>query len=204
MLFRSTPNYADWIASLLEPHLGMRVLEVGAGHGTITARLARNGRTVVATDLSKRCVGELEARFADDPSVEVRAALVDDLPLDTPFDSVVLVNVLEHIEDDLGVLREIRARLRPGGKVLIFAPALEALYSRFDDEIGHVRRYRRSQLATTLSRAGFAVPEARYVNLPGAAAWWALSRQLGVRPTRSAFASLFDRVGVPEIGRAHV
>ena len=79
----STPNYADWIASLLEPHLGMRVLEVGAGHGTITARLARNGRTVVATDLSKRCVGELEARFADDPSVEVRAALVDDLPLDT-------------------------------------------------------------------------------------------------------------------------
>ena len=197
----STPNYADWIVSMLEPHLGRRVLEIGAGHGTITARLAIDGRQVVATDLSERCLVELKERFEGHPAVEVRHATVDDLTVDDPYDSVVLVNVLEHIEDDLEVLKQIYARLRPGGKVVIFAPALEALYSRFDDEIGHVRRYRRSQLATTLSRAGFAVPEARYVNMPGAAAWWVLSRQLGLTPTKSYFASTFDRLCVPAIRR---
>ena len=197
----STPNYADWIVSLLEPHLGTRVLEVGAGHGTITTRLAHNGRSVVASDLSERCVHELHERFADDPNVEVQLSRVEDLDADELFDSVVLVNVLEHIDDDLGTLRAIRARLRPGGKVLIFSPALNALYSKFDDRIGHVRRYHRSQLATTLSRAGFAVPEARYVNLPGAAAWWLLSRQLGLNPTKSALAATFDRIGVPVIRR---
>jgi 2-polyprenyl-3-methyl-5-hydroxy-6-metoxy-1,4-benzoquinol methylase len=195
----STPNYADWIVSMLEPHLGARVLEVGAGHGTITDRLAAGGRTVVATDLSSRCIAELESRFAGNPAVAVREATVDDLPVDEPFDSAVLVNVLEHIDDDLAVLRALRERLRPGGKVIIFSPALDALYSRFDDEIGHVRRYRRSTLATTLARAGFAVPEARYVNLPGAIGWWVLSRQLGLTPTRSVFASTFDRFGVPTI-----
>ena len=189
---------------MLRPHLGNRVLEIGAGHGTITTHLAKEGRQVLATDLSERCVEELEKRFAADPAITVRHARVEDLGDCEPFDSVVLVNVLEHIDDDLGALRAIHQRLRPAGKVLIFAPALEGLYSRFDDQIGHVRRYHRSGLATTVSRAGFDVPDIHYVNLPGAGAWWLLSRQLGVVPTQSGLASTYDRLAVPIIRRVEL
>ena len=114
-----------------------------------------------------------------------------------PFDSAVLINVLEHIPDDSGALRVIYEGLRPGGTLAVFVPAYEALYSEFDRSIGHFRRYRRSTLATALSHAGFDVPAAHYVNAPGTFAWWLVVRQLGATPTQGGLAGLYDRAVVP-------
>ena len=83
-------NYARWIADLLEPYLGERVLEVGAGHGTFTGLLAP-GRTVVATELSPRCVAELRARFAGRPDVTVLDTDVKGAAPRGPYDAAVLV-----------------------------------------------------------------------------------------------------------------
>ena len=146
-------NYADWIYDLCEPHLGTEVLEIGAGHGELTQRLVP-GRFVTATDLSKRCVDELQARYDGMANVDVRHADIAALGDDRRYDSVVLVNVLEHIPDDLGALRDLRALLKPGGRLIVFSPAFEGLYSDFDRKIGHFRRYRRSQLVTVADRAG--------------------------------------------------
>ncbi|MCJ7437875.1 MAG: class I SAM-dependent methyltransferase, partial [Acidimicrobiia bacterium] len=103
------------------PYLGEEVLEVGAGHGDFTGRLAE-GRFVTATDLSKRCVERLEARYGAMGNVEIRHADGADLPDEARFDSAVVINVLEHIEDDEAALRGLRNALRPGGHVLVFAP----------------------------------------------------------------------------------
>jgi hypothetical protein len=105
--------------------------------------------------------------------------------------------VLEHIPDDVGVLRELFDAVRPGGHVIVFSPAFAGLYSEFDSKVGHVRRYRRSTLATAMSRAGFDVPVAKYANLPGAFAWWLVARQLGRTPTDRAAAGIYDRLVVP-------
>src|SRR5262245_2220662 len=130
-------TYADWIYELIQPYLGDRVLEVGAGHGALTERL-RHGSHVTATDLSKRCIDELAARFAGDANVEVLQADVAALgAARREFDSVVLVNVLEHIDDDAAALGELRDVLRPGGRICVFVPAFEGLYSDFDRRIGH-------------------------------------------------------------------
>ena len=194
-------NYADWIYRLIRPHLGERVLEVGAGHGELTERL-RRGAHVTATDLSKRCVDELAHRFAGCDEVDVLhadvAALGGD---DRKFDSVVLVNVLEHIDDDVGALADLRALLEPGGRLCVFVPAFDGLYSDFDRSIGHRRRYRRSQLITTFDRAGLAIVDARYVNTVGAVAWWLLARQLGRVPTQRWAVRLYDRLAVPLMRR---
>src|SRR6478735_1189251 len=171
-------RYADWILSLAEPHLGPRVLEIGAGHGEMTQRLIR-GHEVTATDLSPRCVEELRTKFAGDPRVHVELADAGSIDDGTPYDSAILVNVLEHIEDDVDALRDIGARLRPGGRIAIYVPAFEGLYSDFDRRVGHRRRYRRSHLAEVVDRAGLRVVEARYVNSLGAIAWWTFARQLG-------------------------
>jgi 2-polyprenyl-3-methyl-5-hydroxy-6-metoxy-1,4-benzoquinol methylase len=193
-------NYADWIYDLCEPHLGTEVLEIGAGHGELTQRLVP-GRFVTATDLSKRCVEELQARYAGDAAVEVRHADIAALGEDREYDSVVLINVLEHIPDDLAALRDLRARLKPGGRLIVFSPAFEGLYSDFDRKIGHHRRYRRSQLVTVADRAGLELVEARYVNSIGAFAWWLFARRLRHTPTHGWSVKLYDRTVVPVLRR---
>ncbi len=192
-------RYADWILALAEPHLGPRVLEIGAGHGEMTQRLVRT-HEVTATDLSPRCVDELRGRFAGDPRVRVELADAGSIDHEDQFDAAILVNVLEHIEDDVQALRDISERLRPGGRIVIFVPAFEGLYSEFDRRVGHRRRYRRSQLVETVDRAGLGVVDARYVNSLGAIAWWTFARQLGQVPTQSWSVRLFDRV-VPALRR---
>ena len=90
-------------------------------------------------------------RFAGSDEVEVPHADVAALGADDrKFDSVVLVNVLEHIDDDVGALADLRELLEPGGRLCVFVPAFDGLYSDFDRRIGHRRRYRRSQLVTAV------------------------------------------------------
>jgi 2-polyprenyl-3-methyl-5-hydroxy-6-metoxy-1,4-benzoquinol methylase len=193
---RGADNYADWIVSLLDPYLGERVLEVGAGHGTITDRIAP-GRTVVATDLSERVVALLSERFAFDDNVTV--AIEAD---GGGFDSVVAVNVLEHIEGDVAALREWSTRLAPGGCVLLFVPAFDSLYSKFDADIGHHRRYRKSQLAAVVGAAGLEVERLHYVNSLGALGWWLLVKQLRQTPaTAGPVVAAFDKAIIPTLRR---
>ena len=192
-------RYADWILSLAEPHLGETVLEIGAGHGEMTQRLIQTHQ-VTATDLSPRCIDELQVRFAGDPRIRVELADAGSIDHTTHYDSAILINVLEHIEDDVQALRDIGERLHPGGRIAIFVPAFEGLYSNFDRKVGHRRRYRRSHLAEVVDQAGLGVVEARYVNSVGAIAWWTFARQLGQVPTQQWSVRLFDQV-VPTLRR---
>ncbi|MGH9281176.1 MAG: class I SAM-dependent methyltransferase [Acidimicrobiales bacterium] len=185
-------NYADWIVEMAEPYLGAEILELGAGHGTVTGRLARHGK-VTASDLSQRCVDTLLNRYGGRDDVEVLHGDVDDAVAGRTFDSAVLVNVLEHIKDDDEALRAIREGLHPGGAVVVFVPAFEALYSDFDRLVGHFRRYRRDELAGKVAAAGFDVVEARYVNAVGAVAWWVIARQLHRFPRSVKAVRAYDR-----------
>lgn len=199
-------NYADWIVDgMAGPHLGADILELGAGHGTLTERLARHaarrGGKVTATDLSPRCVDTLNAKYCTDPRVEVLLGDIEAVVEGRSYDTAVLVNVLEHIEDDAGALRALYAALRPGGTVVLFVPAFEALYSNFDALVGHYRRYRRDDLAQAVREAGFEVVDAHYVNCVGAVAWWVIARQLGRFPKNRRSVRSYDRVVTPQVRR---
>ena len=195
-------NYAGWIFELIEPYLGNEVLEVGGGHGTFTEMLAGQAKRVVASDISERCVSRLRERFSAEESVEILHGSVGSAAAHGPFDSVILINVLEHIEDDDGALREIGGRLlRPGGRVVLWVPAFSLLYSDFDRRIGHYRRYRRPGLRAQLSEAGYQVLDIRYVNAVGAVAWLVLARILRRTPTNGTAVKVFDRYFVPVLNR---
>jgi SAM-dependent methyltransferase len=193
-------HYARWIYELAKPHLGHDVLEVGAGHGTFTELIARD-RRVVATDASERCVGILSARYADVPQVHVRHADLEESASSGPYDSAVLINVLEHVEDDATAVKQLREALRPDGNLLLWVPAFTTLYSDFDRKVGHYRRYRLSSLTQLLCNAGFDIVEARYVNTVGAVAWWVVARQLGRTPTKKPGLQAFDKLVVPLMRR---
>jgi SAM-dependent methyltransferase len=194
-------NYAAWIFEQVEPHLGDAVLEVGAGHGTFTEILSARGARVVATDVSQRCAEVLRERFAGDERVTVvhgGAAAAAGLP---PFDSAVLINVLEHIPDDDGALRDLAATLKPGGRLILWVPAFQLLYSDFDRKIGHHRRYRKGELKAQLTRAGYDVTEIRYLNSVGALAWLVVARLMRRAPTGGASVKIYDSYFVPVLKR---
>jgi 2-polyprenyl-3-methyl-5-hydroxy-6-metoxy-1,4-benzoquinol methylase len=197
---QSADNYADWIVDLVAPHLGAKVLEVGAGHGELTERFAARHR-VTATDVSPRCVEVLEQRFAGNAAVAVHLGTLETLAGAGTYDAAVFVNVLEHIEDDVAVLRQTRDLLRPGGRVVVYAPAFEGLYSEFDRRVGHHRRYRLPQLVERAGEADLAIVDARYVNAVGALIWWVYARHLRQTPTEGWSSTLFDRLMVPGIRR---
>jgi SAM-dependent methyltransferase len=192
-------NYAHWILEMVEPFLGDDVLEVGAGHGTFTALLAQRQIRLVATDLSDRCVGVLRDRFGGVANVEVVHGDITSVAERGPFDTAILINVLEHIEDDDSALRALSGSLKEGGRLILWVPAFEALYSEFDRKVGHFRRYQIDPLTAQLSRAGFTIVEMRYANAVGAMAWWVVARMLHGTPTRSTSVDLFDRYAVPVV-----
>jgi 2-polyprenyl-3-methyl-5-hydroxy-6-metoxy-1,4-benzoquinol methylase len=194
---RGARNYADWVYELVAPYLGRDVLEVGAGSGELTERMGRGGARVLATDVSETAVAELRTRFRSEPAVGVQRADLADVPDGSQFDSVVAVNVLEHLDDDGAAIAALGRLLRPGGRLVLLVPALDSLYGDVDARIGHRRRYRKSSLAPVVDAAGLRVVDARYVNALGALGWWVLARQLGRVPSSEQAVRAVDRYAVP-------
>jgi SAM-dependent methyltransferase len=195
-------NYNGWLLERGMPYLGSRVLDVGAGTGTFTERLA-DGRHVVALEPDPAFVPRLRDRFAEHANVEVVAGDVDALARSgevEPFDSMVCFNVLEHIRDDVGTLRRLRGLLRPNGSLLALVPAHPAAFGSLDAVLGHERRYRKRVLASHLGEAGFELDTLRHVNPVGAIGWFVASRILRAKQIPSAPLRLFDGV-VPLLRR---
>lgn len=194
----SASNYLGWISDLCTPHLGAECLEIGAGHGDLTELFARGRTRYVATDASDWCLDALHTRFPKGAGVEVRALdLATFDPGEERFDSIVMVNVLEHIEDDAESLVRLREALRPGGRLVLYVPAFMLLYSKFDREIGHYRRYRKPGLTALLRESGLRPVDARYVNSIGAPGWFLWVRVLGRASSDDVTVGACDRVVVP-------
>jgi len=191
-------NYRRWILDLASRAISGRVLEVGAGRGTFTADLAA-GASVVAVERDPAFLPLLNAVAHRVGSVCVIAGTLDAVDTDESFDGALMINVLEHIEDDAAALRQVFELLRPGGHFFVWVPAFEVLMSRFDRSIGHHRRYRLRPLRSLAIDAGFEVIDARYVNLPGWFSWMIIARILRRPPTSGALVKAFDRRVVPVV-----
>jgi SAM-dependent methyltransferase len=190
-------RYRSYQFELIEPHLGDSVLEVGAGLGDFAAQLTGRKRLVVA-DSDPFCQWSLRTRLGSRPEVEVRALdLPCEIGVDPPVDSVVAINLLEHIEEDVRALEAMASTVDPGGNVVLLVPGYPSLYGEFDRAVGHVRRYTPATLRRAVEAAGLQVTTLKPVNLLGGVAWWVAVRMGGrARPT-PAVVRLYDRLVVP-------
>lgn len=177
----AAPNYNRWLASTFSRWAGRRVLEIGAGIGTITAHLAPGRELVTALEVDPFYVRRLKNRFRGQPHVEPYlgdVALADWRALAARrFDTIVLSNVLEHIPDDAGAVQTFAKVLPAGGTLIIFVPALPQLFGTLDEAVGHHRRYTPASLRAVLEQNGFELEELRWMNLVGIPGW-ALNGQL--------------------------
>ena len=168
-------QYNYWLFEQIAGALGNRVLEVGSGTGNITQFLCADGRQVLATDVVPNYRNQLQRLFGDKPHVQVgQFDLTSAAPAELraqPFDTVVCLNVLEHIEDDHFALTQMRDVLAPGGTLALLVPAHQFLYGEFDRAVGHFRRYEKRALANRLAAAGFVVREMKFFSLLAALPW---------------------------------
>lgn len=190
-------NYQSWLLSLIGPRLRGHIMEVGAGRGTFSTSLRSLGSGLTAIEPSSRACMNLRSRLEGMSNVTVVEGTLADVALDGGFDSAVMVNVLEHIEDDVEALQQILQGLAHGGVLCVWVPAFTALYGNFDRRIGHYRRYRRRALMDRAQQAGFDIVDCRYTNLPGFFAWFLVVRMFGSSPTAGGLSKVYDRLFVP-------
>jgi len=115
-------------------------------------------------------------------------------PNDEAFDTVVLLDVLEHIEDDVALLAGLGARLGPGGHLILKVPAMPSLYSPMDEAIGHWRRYDKKGLIEVISRAGLEVVRIWAFNAAAVPGWWWNGRVLKLRSPPQEQVALYNRL----------
>ncbi len=192
-------NYCRWILAFFAPYLGEKVVEIGAGAGTFSELLLRIDRIsrLVLFEPSANLFPLLQEQFRNNPQLRLHSGAFDPSVLEEPADSVVLVNVLEHISDDDALLLQIRESLRLGGHVLLFVPALEWNYGSLDKAFEHHRRYSKQVLRKKLEKAGFRVEQARYVNFLGIASWFLAGRVLRQKTLSPRQVRWYDRWIIP-------
>lgn len=169
------PRFARWMYGTIRGELGQRVIDAGAGIGTFTDLLVADGHDVVALEYSEAFAAHIAERFARDPSVTVLRVDLGDpsgLPQFTQADSIICLNVLEHLEDDVQALNNMRERVRPGGLLVTLVPAHPWLFNSMDEALGHFRRYRKGELESKLAATGWDVLQTYRFNPFGVPGWF--------------------------------
>ena len=169
-------RYQAHIFDLLRPHLGSRVLEVGCGIGTMSRRLVDVAERLVCIEPNLNCAARAREVLDGDPRALLRVCHLEECSraelLQQRFDTIVCVNVLEHIEEDIRALRLFRDVVAPDdGRVVIFVPAVQAAYGPLDAALGHYRRYSKRSLGRAFSSAGLDLVTMKYTNPIGLLGW---------------------------------
>lgn len=193
------PKYHAWILSKFKKFLGKRVAEIGAGSGNFSLLLMREPiEKLVAIEPSGNVYLELRAKISGDARVVSHNAFFPDVSAwySGYFDSIIYVDVLEHIENEIEELSCVHRSLRQGGHVCIFVPALSWLYSDHDKSIGHFRRYHKKQLLALLKKAGFEIVNVRYFDIIGIISWLIVYKFLKKKLNPNSI-GLYDKYIVP-------
>ncbi len=192
-------NYHQWILEEFSPYLGNIVAEIGAGRGNFSEFLLKTDiKQLTAFEPSDNMIPFLLRKLDGYPRAEAVHAFFEEKSHQyvESFDSICYVNVLEHIEDDRSALKYAFRALAPGGHVLIFVPALAALYSNQDKILGHFRRYGPSDLSKMVKSAGFKIKYLRYFDIAGILPWYIAFVLFG-KSTNATNVMLYDRFVVP-------
>ncbi len=168
------PRFTRWMADSLHPYIGSKVLELGAGIGNMTLNLAPR-QVYWVSDVNPLYLDHLEKLRETRPYLRVcrtDASSVDSYPQGLQFDTVICLNVVEHLEDDVGAMRNIYDSLQINGRGIVLVPNAPRLYSTLDEVLGHFRRYTPQQIADVGTRAGLQLETILNFNRVGVLAWW--------------------------------
>lgn len=170
--------YAAWIFSIIKPFIGNKILELGSGIGAMIPYY-KDCPFVIVSDINREYLKIIKKRYRENRKLGVIRLDITEITaaqqrvfIKQNIDSIIAINVLEHIKDDLCALKNIN-RILSSGRLILFVPALPIIYGSLDEAFGHQRRYGKDELIRKIERAGFEIEFIKYFNLMGII-WWYL------------------------------
>jgi 2-polyprenyl-3-methyl-5-hydroxy-6-metoxy-1,4-benzoquinol methylase len=192
----AAPKFNRWMADTIEPFAGRRLLEIGSGVGNLTRQLCARRELYFATDLNPDYLEHLGRMFPHRPSVHVRkldaSKPADFAGLEQQVDTVVCLNVLEHIEDHVGALTAIRTTLEPGGRLILLVPNDPRAFGTLDEALGHFRRYTPASLGSVLSETGYDLENMLHFNRVSMPGWRVTGQVMKSRTLSPLTLRIFD------------
>jgi len=198
-----TVHYQQWIAEQFQPYLRGKMMEIGAGTGTMAKRWIAYADELHLVEPARNLFPILRDAFHSNSKVSPHCGTLEHVLFEHPklsvraFDAVIMINVLEHIEDHARVLNLVNQMLTPGGYLLIFVPAMPSLYGSLDRRFGHYRRYTKAGLVSLCEQTGFEVNYVKYFDVFGAFPWWFVNRILRSTDMNPHMARIYDGLVVP-------
>jgi 2-polyprenyl-3-methyl-5-hydroxy-6-metoxy-1,4-benzoquinol methylase len=193
-------RFNQWMFQTVAAYTRGEVLEIGSGIGNISAYFVKNNRPISVSDMRPEYCKFLKKKFSGMNSFrEVHQIDIVDPGFDTKhkdlmgkFDSVIALNIVEHVEDDEYAIRNCLKLLKQGGQLVILVPAFMWLYNRFDTELGHYRRYTRKSLKKLFLQSNLTTDHIRYFNFIGILGWWFSGSLLKKKTIPSGQMKLYD------------
>jgi SAM-dependent methyltransferase len=178
--FSKATAFNKWMCEQIIPRAKGHILEIGSGIGNISEILLQNNLKVTLSDLNPAycrllkskfehfdtCNGVISIDISDESFEEKYEGLL------AKFDTIIALNVIEHIEDDGLAFANCKKLLNPGGQIIILVPAFNFLYNSFDRELGHYRRYTIKSLNEKMKQSGFSIYHRQYFNMPAILGWY--------------------------------
>jgi len=178
----AAPRFNRWMAETIRPYVGQRVLEIGAGIGNLSRALLPGRKRYVATDINPEHLARLGARFHHRLNLESHFCDLqqpeDFAPFANSMDTVICLNVLEHVKDDPLGLQNIYSVLDHGGHAIVLVPEGMSVYGTIDVALGHYRRYSEEELKKKMEAAGFEVERIVRFNRVSRFPWFVSGRIL--------------------------
>jgi glycosyltransferase involved in cell wall biosynthesis len=190
-------KFNRWMADTIAPYVGRRVLEIGAGIGNLTRQICPRRELYIATDIDTEHIEQLRRKFQHRPAVRI-GRLDAENPADfTPYEgrveTVICLNVLEHLEHHEQVLRSIKTLLEPGGRLILLVPNGPEAFGTLDTAVGHFRRYQPEGLGALLTAAGYEVEKIIPFNRVSWPGWRFTGQVMKTKGLSTAGMRVFDR-----------
>lgn len=170
-------EYDRWIFSQFDHVLDGRVLDVACGKSELVNPILKQADSYVGIDYSGELIDRSRERYNECPGasfhcMDLESEDFDEFVENHSFDTVLALNILEHIEQDKKIVNQLSSLLESGGHLVVQVPAHDVLYGSNDRAVGHVRRYSRERLKSLLDRDDFRLDSLHPMNMLGVVPWW--------------------------------
>lgn len=178
-IISESPKFNEWMYQTIKPFLKGEILEIGSGIGNISSLIVRDYNNVTLTDYSDHYINKLNKTFEDNTSVKKILNIdiqksdfkVHYAHLENSFDTIIILNVVEHLENDTQAINNCHFLLKPKGSLVVLTPAYNFLYCNFDKNLGHYRRYNKKSLSLLFKKDLFSIRKRIYFNALGIIGW---------------------------------
>lgn len=172
-------HYDEWLLEEYRSFLGKRILEIGCGMGNISGYF-QDCELYIGIDTSLECILALQKKYKNNANMQFILCDITDQTISNfrefNLDTVVSINVFEHIANDELAFHNISQILNPGSKFISIVPAHNILFGEMDRSIGHYRRYTKASMTTKITSSGFSIIKQEYINFLGAIGWFVNGR----------------------------